>query len=98
MGLFGGGKVDHPMADPKEARRILAALPAQELKALEELWQWQESVSVASFRPAERLGLALAIDEAAQPRLRKLARDYFAPTRPPRYQENLIWTQAHEYW
>ena len=33
--LFGGGGPDHPMADPKEARRILEALPAQELKALE---------------------------------------------------------------
>jgi hypothetical protein len=42
MSLFGGGKADHPMANPKEARRILDALPAQELKALEELSQWHE--------------------------------------------------------
>jgi hypothetical protein len=98
VSLFGGRKADHPMADAKELRRILAALPAQDLKALEELSQWQESASLAAFKPAERLQLAGAIDEAAQLRLRKLAREYFASTRPSRFQENLIWTQAHEYW
>lgn len=98
IGLF-GGKSHHPMADPKEARRILDALPAQEQKALEELAHWHESVSTApGFKPGDRLQLAGAIDEAAQPRLRKLAREYFAATRPSRYQENLLWTQMHGYW
>ena len=97
--LFGGGGPDHAMANAKEARRILDALPAQELKALEELAQWHESVSSApGFKPAERLALLAQVDEAAQPRLRKLARDYFAAKRPSRYQENLMWTQLHEYW
>ena len=99
LNLFGGGKADHPMANPKEARRILDTLPAQELKALDELSHWHESVSTAAgFKPAERLQLAGALDDAAQPRLRKLARDYFAAQRPSRYQENLLWTQVHEYW
>jgi hypothetical protein len=94
-----GGKADHPLADPKEARRILDALPAQEAKALGELAHWHESVSTAEgFKPGERLQLSGALDEAAQPRLRKLAREYFAATRPSRYQENLLWTQMHEYW
>ena len=98
LNLFTGGKADHPMANPKEARRILDALPAQELKALDELAHWHESVStVAGFKPAERLQLTGALDEAAQPRLRRLARDYFGATRPSRYQENLLWTQMHEY-
>jgi len=99
LNLFTGGKADHPMANPKEARRILDTLPAQELKALEELAHWHESVStVAGFKPAERLQLTGALDEAAQPRLRKLARDYFGAARPSRYQENLLWTQIHGYW
>ena len=97
--LFGGGGPDHPMADPKEARRILEALPAQELKALEELATWHESVSSApGFKPADRMQLLAQVDDAAQPRLRKLARDYFAAKRPSRYQENLMWSQLHEYW
>ena len=98
ISLF-GGKADHPMANPKEARRILDALPAQELKALDELAHWHDSVSTASgFKPGDRLQLTSALDDAAQPRLRKLAKDYFAAARPSRYQENLLWTQMHEYW
>ena len=30
MKLFGGGKPDHPLADPKEAKRLLEALPAND--------------------------------------------------------------------
>src|SRR5689334_4268291 len=99
LNLFSGGKADHPMANPKEARRILDTLPAQELKALDELSHWHESVSTAAgFKPADRLQLTGALDDAAQPRLRKLSRDYLGATRPSRYQENLLWTQIHEYW
>ncbi|HYL89516.1 MAG TPA: hypothetical protein VEU32_12230 [Burkholderiales bacterium] len=96
--LFGGG-ADHPMRNPKEAKRILDALPADDVKALEELSHWLESVStVEGFKPAERAALLLSVDDAAQPRQRKLQRDYFAAARPSKYQENRIWTQLHEYW
>ena len=96
--LFGAG-ADHPMRSPKEARRILDALPADDVKALEELAHWHESVSVVEgFKPAERAALLLSIDEAAQPRARKVSREYCGTARPSRYQENRIWTQVHEYW
>jgi len=96
--LFGAG-ADHPMRSPKEARRILDALPPDDVKALEELAHWHESVSGAEgFKLPERAALLLAIDEAAQPRVRKLSRDYCATGRPSRYQENRMWTQVHEYW
>jgi hypothetical protein len=87
------------MADPKEARRILDALPPQELKALEELASWHESASsVEGFKPADRIQVLVALEDAAQARVRKLGRDYFAATRPSRYQENLMWKGLHEYW
>ena len=36
--LFGGGRADHPLADPKEAKRIFDSLPPDDAaKALEEL-------------------------------------------------------------
>jgi len=56
MKLF-GGKPDHPMADPKEMRRLLDALPVTDpLKALDELAHWHESVSAADgFRPDAEL-------------------------------------------
>ena len=98
--LFGGGKPDHPMADPKEARRLLDDLPAQDpAKALEELAHWFESVSTAEgFKLDQRMQLLMQIDEAAQQRVRKLARDYFATARPSRVQENRLWKGIHEYW
>jgi hypothetical protein len=100
LGLFGAGKPDHPLADPKEAKRLIEALPAQDpLKALEELAHWHESVAAAEgFRPDARFELLFMLDEAAQPRVRKVARDYLAATRPSRFQENRMWTHLYEYW
>lgn len=99
LGLFGSGKPDHPLADPKEARRHLDALPDDDpLKALEELAHWHESVAAAEgFRPDARFELLFLLDEAAQPRLRKVSRDYLATSRPSRFQESRLWTQAYEY-
>ena len=98
--LFGGGKPDHPMSDPKEARRLLDDLPAQDpLKALEELTHWFESVAAAEgFKLDQRVQLLFMIDEAGQMRVRKLARDYFASVRPSKFQENRLWKCIHEYW
>ncbi len=100
LNLFGGGKPDHPMADPKEARRLLDDLPAHDpVKALEELAHWLESVSaVEGFKLEQRLQLLLQIDDAGQPRMRKLARDYFATARPSKVQENRLWKGMHDYW
>ena len=102
MKLFGAGKPDHPMADRKEATRVLGELPAQDHKALEELSHWYESLSSAEgFKPDERAQRFAMLDEAAQPRLRKVAKDYLASVRSAkgsRAQENLVWTRVHEYW
>jgi len=84
------------MADRKHARRILEELPAQNLKALEELAHWHESASAAEgFKAEERAQVLAMIDEAAQPRLRKLAREYLGAAR---VQQDLLWTRIHEYW
>ncbi|HWA38822.1 MAG TPA: hypothetical protein VG873_13245 [Burkholderiales bacterium] len=100
LGLFGSGKPDHPLADPKEAKRLIDELPAQDpLKALEEIAHWHESVGAAEgFRPDARFQLLFQLDEAAQPRLRKVAREYLAAARPSRFQENRLWTHVYEYW
>ncbi len=99
MKIFGGARPDHPMSQPKEAKRILEALPVAEAdKALDELAHWQDSVAVApGFKPDARIELLFMLDEAAQPRLRRLARDYFGDARPSRVQENRLWTAAHGY-
>jgi len=99
MKLF-GSKSDHPLADPKEAKRLLEALPADDpVRALDELAHWLESVAAAEgFKPEARLQLLLQLDEAAQQRVRKLGQDYFAEARPSRFQENRLWTALHGYW
>jgi hypothetical protein len=87
------------MADPKEARRLLDALPAQDAKALEELAGWHEALSAAELKPELRIQRLLAVDEAAQPRLRKLAREVLQPSpQTSRFQDNVNWTRLHEYW
>ncbi|HTP61929.1 MAG TPA: hypothetical protein VMJ14_07590 [Burkholderiales bacterium] len=99
MKLFGGGKPDHPLADPKEAKRLLEALPGDDAKAVDELMHWTESVATAEgFKPDVRLQLLLLLDDTAQPRLRKLAKEYFGAARPSRFQENRLWTALHSYW
>lgn len=98
--LFGLGKPDHPLADAREAKRILDALPEDDpFKALEELAHWLGSVSTTEgFRPQDRIQLLLQVDDAAQPRLRRLARDYAGATRPSRFTENRIWNAVHGGW
>lgn len=102
MKLFGAGKPDHPMADRKDATRLLGELPAQDLKALDELAHWYESLSTAEgFKPDERAQRFAMVDEAAQPRLRKVAKEYLASVRSAkgsRAQENMVWTRVHDYW
>lgn len=94
-----GGRPDHPMADLRAARRILEDLPAHEGRALEELTGWHESVAAAEgFKPAQRFQLVALIDELAQPRVRKLTRDYVDAVRPSRFQEAQMWGRIHGYW
>ena len=99
MKLF-GGKPDHPLADPREAKRLLDALPANDaVKSLDELMHWIESVASAEgFKPEARIALLLKLDETAQAHVRKLAAEYFAAGRPSRFQENRLWTALHGYW
>ena len=98
MKLFGGGKSDHPMADIKEARKIVDAIPAGDpFKALEDLNHWLDSVrSWPEFAHDHRAQLAVMIDDAAQGHLRKLQRDYLSSPRLSKFQENRLWTVIRE--
>jgi len=100
LNLFGGNKSDHPMADLKEARRILDEVPANDaFKALDELAHWLESVRGAQgMKPDYQAQLYLLIDEAAQLHLRKLQRDYLSNPRLSKFQEQRLWGAIHFYW
>ena len=97
MKLF-GGKSDHPMADLKEARKIVDAIPGSDpFKALEDLNHWQDSVrGWAGFSHEHRAQLVLMVDDAVQGHLRRLQRDYLSSPRLSKFQENRLWTMIRE--
>lgn len=93
-------RVDHPLADAKEARRVLAALPALEgAEALESAAAWCDSLAAAPEFPLERrLDLLLQLDAAVLPQSRRLARDYLTAIRPTRARAYRQWQLGHGYW
>jgi len=100
MKLFGAGKSDHPMAEVKEARAILDAIPTGDpFKALEDLNHWLESVRAwQGFSPQHRAQIVQRVDEAAQVHLRRLQRDYLSSPRLSKFQENRLWAAIREWY
>jgi hypothetical protein len=100
ISLFGSKKPDHPMADIKEARKILGELPTTDaFKCADELTHWLESVMAEEgFKPEYRAQLVQLLDETAQLHLRKLARDYLVSPRLAKFQEIRLWKSIYEYW
>lgn len=100
INLFGSKKPDHPMADIKEARKLLDELPSNDaFKCADELAHWLESVMAEEgFKPEYRAQLIRLLDETAQIHLRKLARDYMASPRLTKFQEMRLWKAIYAYW
>lgn len=99
LGFLTGGKVDHPMADIKQAREIVAELPADPLKALDDITGWLDSLRDTRAFKADRLFENIdLLDGAAKNYQRRLAQDYFATSRQQKFQENRLWTGSHAFW
>lgn len=97
---IGGGKPDHPMADIKEAKRLLAELPVNDaFRSMEEIVGWLESVMhTEGFRLGDQVEIYKLLDETAQQFQRKLARDYLTTPRLQKFQENRLWTAIFNFW
>ena len=91
-GIF-GNKSDHPMADIKSVQALLDSLPKNDAhKSLGELTEWVESLMEHSdFKIDHQFVVLRLIDEAAQPFMRKLTREYFTPLEINKFQENRLW-------
>jgi hypothetical protein len=100
LNLFGAGKVDHPMADAKQARQIIDELPAADsAKAMAEIADWLESLNrTDGFRLDRRYENVDLLDGAAKNHQRKLAQDYLAMPRQQKFQENRLWTTSFGFW
>jgi hypothetical protein len=99
LGFFSKQPI-HPLADPKEAKIILGEIVTREpLLAVEDASAWLESVAAdASFKPLQRLELALRLDEAAVAQARRLARDYPSLSDQSRAMESRQWGIGRGYW
>lgn len=97
---FFGPKTDHPLADAKEFERILKELPIDNaFKALDEVLGWFESLLAAQDFPEDILfDVVRRLEDAAQPHVRRLARDYLHAPRLSKTEEKRMWTIIHGFW
>lgn len=95
-----GKKPDHPMANLREAKKLLADLPVQDpYKSLEEINFWLDSVKDAQgYRLPDRIEVLKFLDETAQPLQHKLLQNYLAAPRMNKIQENRLWLVLVEFW
>lgn len=99
LSLF-SARPDHPLADAKELKRIIGEIPLDNaFKAVDEISGWLESLANADgFRADLLFDVARQLDDAAQPHLRKLARDYLHSPRLSRPEEKKLWSAVFGYW
>lgn len=99
LGFLTGGKVDHPMADSKQAREIVAELPSDPMKALGEITNWLDSLrETKAYKPDRLFENIDLLDGAAKNYQRKLAQDYFSTSRQQKFQESRLWTGSYAFW
>lgn len=97
--LFSSGN-EHPLADARELRRVLDELPPDNaFKAIDEIVGWLESLENAEgVRIDKVFDIVRQLDDAAQPHIRRLTRDYLNMPRMARNEERQSWTTALDFW
>jgi hypothetical protein len=89
----------HPLGEIKEFKRVLAGLPQDSFKAVDEINGWFESLRQADDFKLDHLHEVVSgLDEAAQPHLRRLARQYLGTPRLSKNDERRLWTTCFNYW
>lgn len=98
FGIF-GAKGEHPLAHPKEARRVAESLAhMQAATALDEAVGWFESLGAGDLTIEQRFFLTGQIDEAVQASVRRAAREYLTSPRLTSAREIALWRTNHAYW
>lgn len=94
-----GSRVEHPLADPKQARTLISELPPHDnVKALEELTRWLESlIEAEGFRLDKLFELIDLLDTTAKNHQRKVVQEYLAMSRQQKFQENKLWTCGFKF-
>ncbi len=91
---------DHPLADAKEFKRILAELHVDKAaKAVDELVGWFESLQHAeNFRLDHYFDVLRQLDDAGQQHLRNLVRDYLDSPQLSTLERQRLWELSFAYW
>jgi hypothetical protein len=90
---------DHPLGEVKEFKRVLAGLPQDTFKAVDEIYTWLESLRQADgFRLDHLHEVVSGLDRAAQPHLKRLTRHYLETPRLSKNEERRLWTTCFNYW
>ena len=91
---------DHPLADARELKQTLAELlTAKPAQAVEEIVDWFDSLRKSSgFRLDQYFDVLRQLDDAAQPHLRRLARDYLMKQPLSKLEEERLWAMNSGYW
>jgi hypothetical protein len=98
-GLF-SQKAEHPLADPRELKKIVGALSKDNaFKSLDEIAGWLESLQAADDIPVDRFHEAVRLlEEAALPHLKRLTKDYLHAARLSRTEEKRLWSINYGFW
>jgi hypothetical protein len=98
-GIF-AHKNDHPLANARELRKVLGELPKDNaFRALDEISGWLESLDgVSGFSTSALYEVLEQLDEAAQPHLKRLSREYFGASRLSKSEENRLWSIHYDFW
>jgi hypothetical protein len=96
---MGGGMTGHPLADPRQARQIVEALPAKDaVKTLEEVAEWLESLNQTDGLALDRRFESIELlDGAARRHQRELTKDYLSTPRVQKFQENRLWNAEFSF-
>lgn len=95
-----GGKPDHPMANMRKAREMVAELAdAAALKALDQSVSWLGSISeTREFKLDHRFELIALIDQGAKTHQFRLAQEYVDALRLQKSYENRVWNASFGFW
>ena len=95
-----GSKVDHPLANAKDAKKVIDEFPYSDpWKALEDANYWLASVNdTPEFKTGHRIETLVMLDEATRKSHDQLLAAYVKLPEGERTQERRIWKTSSDFW
>jgi hypothetical protein len=92
-------KLNVSLLNPGELQRFLSSLtPDNPFRALKGAIGWLNACREGALDGITRFSIVRALDEAAQPHVKTLTREYLYTPRLVKIEENRLWTTIHGFW